>query len=68
MDDLQSVYKKVGNEVDKAKRKIDKIDRIMQDSGDSLSLEYWYDMRAEAAAFLDGLYKAYDILFKAINK
>ena len=33
-----------------------------------VSTEYWRDTRARTVAYLDGLYKAYDIMFKEIHK
>ena len=67
MDDLHSAYKKVGDEVAKAKARIVMIDRIIENC-DRLSKDYWYETRKEAVGFLNGVYEAYDILFKAINK
>ena len=67
MDDLHSVYKKVGDKVAKAKARIDMIDRIIEDC-DRLSKAYWYDARKEAVAFLNGIYEAYDIIWKELNR
>lgn len=67
MEDLQRVYELLSNEVTKSKHRIDGIDRILENC-DRLSTEYWRDVRAEAVAFLNGLSKAVDIVFKEIHK
>lgn len=67
MEDLQRVYELLSNEFTKAKNRIDRIDRILENC-DRLSAEYWCDVRAEAVAFLNGLYKAIDIVFKELHK
>lgn len=67
MGDLQRVYKLLHHEVKKAEHRIDWIDGILEISGKA-STEYWRDERARSVAYLDGLYKAYDIMFKEIHK
>ena len=67
MEDLQRVYELLSNEVKKAEHRIDWIDGILSTCG-RVSAEYWRDTRARTVAYLDGLYKAYDILFKEIHK
>lgn len=61
--ELRRVYNLLSNEITKAHHKIDRIDRILEDC-DRLSAEYWCDARAEAVAFLNGLHKAWDIVWK----
>lgn len=67
MGDLQRVYKLLHHEVKKAEHRIDWIDGILEISG-TASTEYWRDARARTVAYLNGLYKAYDIMFKEIHK
>lgn len=67
MKDLQRVYELLSNEITKARNNIDSIDRILENC-DRLSAEYWCDVRAEAVAFLNGLSKADDIVFKELLK
>lgn len=67
MEDLQHVYELLSNEFTKAQNRIDRIDRILEKC-DRLSAEYWCDVRAEAVAFLNGLFKAIDIVFKELHK
>ena len=51
----------------KAEHRIDWIDGILSTCG-RVSAEYWRDTRDRTVAYLDGLYKAYDIMFKEIHK
>ena len=67
MTDLQRAYKLIHHEVKKAEHRIDWIDGILSTCG-RVSAEYWRDTRARTVAYLDGLYKAYDIIFKEIHK
>ena len=67
VNDLQRVYSLLSNEITKAQHNIDGIDSTIENCN-RLSREFWYDKRAEAVAYLDGLYKAYDIVFKEIHK
>lgn len=67
MEDLQRVYELLSNEITKAQHKIDGIDRTIEYC-DRLNREYWCDVRAEAVAFLNGLSKAADIVFKELHK
>ena len=67
MEDLRLVYSLLSNEIIKVQRKIDGIDRTIEDC-DRLSREYWRDARAEAVAYLHGMHKARDIVFKEIHK
>lgn len=67
MEDLQRVYELLNNEITKARNNIDSIDRILKNC-DRLSAEYWCDVRAEAVAFLNGLSKVNDIVFKLLHK
>lgn len=65
--DLQKIYERLTVEQNKIKSKIDRIDRIILDC-DRLNTEYWCNVRAEAVAFLNGIYKAADIVFKELHK
>ena len=67
MKDLQQVYIQIVNEETKTKRRIDRINKTLE-SCDRLSVDYWCDVRAEAVAYLNGLYTAADIVFKAIHE
>ena len=67
MEDLQLVYSLLSNEIIKTQRRIDGIDRTIE-CCDRLQREYWCDVRAEAVAYLNGIHKARDIVFKAIHK
>lgn len=67
MKDLQQVYIQIVNEETKTKCRIDRIDKTLE-SCDRLSADYWRDVRSEAVAYLNGLYIASDIVFKAIHK
>lgn len=67
MEDLQRVYSLLSAEITKAQHRIDGIDRAIE-CCDRLNREYWYDVRAEAVAFLDGIHKARDIVWKRIHK
>lgn len=63
--DLQRVYSLLTAEVTKAQHKIDKIDRTL-DYCDRLNAEYWCDERAKAVAYLNGIYRALDIVWKEL--
>ena len=65
--ELQRVYGLLFNEVTKAKHKIDGIDRTIQNC-DRLNAEYWCDKRAEAVAYLSGIHRARDIVWKELHK
>ena len=67
MDDLQRVYSLLSNEIIKAQHKIYRIDRTIEDC-DRLNREYWCDVRAEAVAYLNGIYKALDIVWEEIHR
>ena len=67
MDDLQRVYTLLSNEIIKAQHKIYRIDRNIEYC-DRLNREYWCDARAEEVAFLNGLHKARDIVWKELHK
>lgn len=67
MDDLQRVYDLLTNEITKAQHKIDGIDRTIEYC-DRLNREYWCDVRAESVAFLNGIHKARDIVWKELHK
>ena len=67
MEDLQRVYNLLSNEITKAQHKIDGIDRILEKC-DRLNADYWFDARAEAVAFLNGIHRARDIVWKELHK
>ena len=65
--DLQRVYSLLSNEITKAQHKIDGIDRTIKYCN-RLNIDYWYDERAEAVAYLNGIHRARDIVWKELNK
>lgn len=65
--DLQHIYDLLSIEQTKVKAKIDRIDTIISECN-RLNAEYWCDVRAEMVAFLNGLHKAADIVFKELHK
>ena len=67
MEYLQLVYSLLSNEITKAQHRIDGIDRNIEQC-DRLHREYWCNVRAEAVAFLNGLHKARDIVWKELHK
>lgn len=67
MKDLQHVYILLSNEITKVQHKIDRIDRIISEC-DRLNREYWCNVRVETVAFLNGLHKALDIVWKELHK
>ena len=67
MEDLQRVYSLLSNEIIKTQHKIYGIDRRIENCG-RLSREYWCDARAEAVAYLNGIHKALDIVWKELHK
>ena len=67
MEDLQLVYSLLSNEIIRTERRIDRIDTIISEC-DRLNREYWCDVRAEAVAYLHGIHKARDIVWKELHK
>ena len=65
--ELQRVYDLLVKEQNKVIAKIDRIDMII-DTLDLLNREYWTDARIEKVAYLNGLSKAADIVFKELNR
>lgn len=65
--ELRHVYVLLSDEIIKAQHKIYRIDRIREDC-DRLSAEYWCDARAEAVAYLNGIHRALDIVWKELHK
>ena len=65
--ELQRVYGLLSCELTKSHLKIDGIDRILE-SCNRLNVEYWRDKRAEAVAYLNGIYKAWDIVWKELHR
>ena len=67
VNDLQLVYSLLSNEIIKTQHKIDETDRTIEYC-DRLQREYWCDVRAEAVAYLRGIHKARDIVWKELHK
>ena len=67
MEDLQRIYSLLSNEITKVQHKIDGINRTIENC-DRLNREYWCDARAKAVAYLNGIHKARDIVWKELNK
>lgn len=65
--DLRRVYDLLSNEITKAQQKINGIDRHIENC-DRLSREYWCNVRVEAVAYLNGIHKARDIVWKELHK
>ena len=65
--DLQHVYSLLSNEITKAQHKIDGIDRAIKYCN-RLNTDYWRDKRLEAVAYLNGIHKARDIVWKELNR
>ena len=65
--DLQRVYSLLTDEITKAQHKIDGIDRALEYCN-RLNKEYWYDKRAEAVAYLYGIHRALDIVWKELHR
>lgn len=66
-NELQRVYSLLTNEITKAEHKIDGIDRAIK-CCDRLNAEFWCDKRAEAVAYLNGIHKSRDIVWKELHK
>lgn len=64
--ELRRVYNLLTNEITKAQHKIDRIDINIENS-DRLSAEYWCDVRVETVAYLNGIHKAADIVWKELQ-
>ena len=65
--ELQRVYVLLSNEIIKVQHKIDRIDRHIENC-DRLSREYWCNVRVETVAYLNGIYKARDIVWKELHR
>lgn len=65
--DLQRVYSLLTAEITKAQHKIDRIDRTIENC-DRLNAEYWCDKRVEAVAYLNGIHRARDIVWKELQR
>lgn len=65
--ELQRVYSLLTAELTKAQHKIDGIDRTLEYC-DRLNAEFWCDKRAEAVAYLNGIYRAWDIVWKELHR
>ena len=65
--ELRRVYDLLSNEITKAQHKIDGIDRT-REYCDRLNAEYWCDKRAEAVAYLNGIHRAQDIVWKELHR
>ena len=67
MEDLQHVYDLLNKEITKGEHRIEMIDIIIK-TCERLSIEYWCDVRDETVAYLNGLTKAQDIVWKELHK
>ena len=67
MEYLQLVYSLLSNEIIKTQHKIDGIDRAIEHC-DRLNHEYWCNVRTETVAYLNGIHKARDIVWKELHK
>ena len=65
--DLQRVYSLLTAEITKAQHKIDGIDRTLENCN-RLNVEYWRDKRTEAVAYLNGIHRARDIVWKELHR
>lgn len=65
--DLQHIYDLLTIEQNKVMAKIDRIDTIISECN-RLNVEYWCNVRIETVAFLNGLNKASDIVFRELHK
>ena len=65
--DLQRVYSLLTAEITKAQHKIDGINRTLEHCN-RLETEYWCDKRVEAIAYLNGICRAQDILWKELRR
>ena len=65
--ELQRVYNLLVNEETKSKHKIDRIDRIIENC-DKLNAEYLCNVRVEAVAYLNGIHRALDIVWKELHR
>ena len=65
--ELRRVYYLLSCEITKARLKIDGIDRTLENCN-RLNIEYWRDKRAESVAYLNGIHRARDIVWKELNK
>lgn len=65
--DLQRIYSLLTAEITKSQHKIDGIDRTLEYC-DRLNAEYWCDKRAEAVAYLNGIHRALDIVWKELHR
>lgn len=64
--DLQRVYSLLTDEITKAQHKIDGIDRAIKYCN-RLDTEYFRDKRVEAVAYLNGVHRARDIVWKELQ-
>lgn len=65
--ELQRVYSLLTAEITKAQHKIDGIDRAIE-CCDRLNAEFWCEKRVEAVAYLNGIHRARDIVWKELNR
>ena len=65
--DLQRVYSLLTAEITKVQHKIDGINRTLEYCN-RLNVEYLCDKRVEADAYLNGIHKARDIVWKELHK
>ena len=65
--ELQRVYNLLSSEITKAQHKIDGIDRAIE-CCDRLNAEFWCEKRVEAVAYLNGIHRARDIVWKELQR
>lgn len=65
--DLQHIYDLLTAEITKVEHKIHGIDRTLENC-DRLTVEYWCDKRVEAVAYLHGIHRARDIVWKELHR
>ena len=65
--DLQRVYSLLSNEITKAQHEINRIDRTIEYCN-RLMTDYWYGKRAESVAYLNGIHRARDIVWKELHR
>ena len=65
--DLQRVYSLLSAEITKVEHKIHGIDRTLENC-DRLNAVYWCAKRAETVAYLSGIHRALDIVWKELHR
>ena len=65
--ELRHVYDLLAVEQQEIKAKIDSIDGVISDC-DGINADYWYDVKAEAVAYLNGIHRAQDIVWEELTR